>query len=352
MNPLIKKPSYSPIGLDIGSSMFKLLQLRQHRGSILVSKDYLGRIPDNTFENGLPAKPDLLAEKISDVVKTRGFQGRNVNISLNPQSFYFRTVSLPHLSKAELKKAMFWEAAHSFPIAENQLLIDFCPANNVTGNLQDNREYILAATSISTANTYTGIAEKAGLSCSALEIEPLSLSRSLKHSLEVQQKSGNSPLILIHMGYSSTLVLVIGDSRLLFYRSIKTGAHSFLKALQDIHTCSIREAEKILFNRKSPVDKKLVTIAQQLAVKIGQSLEIWFDESDHPTKDLQKIYFCGGSAFVPTLAAELESYFRIKGSLYLPLAGASCINHKDTSLNRRRCFFPVALGLALRGWTT
>ncbi|MGM0651709.1 MAG: hypothetical protein ACQES4_02860, partial [Bacillota bacterium] len=111
-----RRRKFSPVGLDLGSAMIKMVQLHRQRGIISVSSGFISRTPEGAFNNGELVNPDLPARKIKSVLDQYSWQGNIINISLNPQSFYYRTVRMPRLEKEALRKAMYWEALQNFPL--------------------------------------------------------------------------------------------------------------------------------------------------------------------------------------------------------------------------------------------
>ncbi len=358
---------YSPIGLDLGSAMIKMVQLQRQRGVISLAKGFIGRTPEGAFLNGELTNPDLLAHKISTVLGEQGWQTRYINISLNPHSFYFRTVSLPRMQRSALNKALYWEALQNSPLNEEEIVFDYCLIDSENENADPLQEYILAATKSKTADLYTRITDLAGLNCSALEIEPLSLFRSFKYIQARQiansdngalnKLSRNRPGILIHIGFCNTTLLITGTAELLFYRNIKIGVRQFLGNVQKEHNCDEKNAEKFLFSRQASADqnlrKALLARSEQFAIKVEQALNIWFDQFGQADPVLQNIQFCGGGAFIPGLAATISRHLQLKYDFYYPLdqiSDSSKDSNHGVNQNRGNLFFPVAHGLALRGW--
>lgn len=358
---------FSPVGLDLGSAMIKMVQLKKQRGIISVSNGFISRTPEGAFNNGELINPDLLARKIKAVFDQDSWQGSSINISLNPQAFYYRTVRMPRLEKEALRKAMYWEALQNFPLNEGEVVFDYCLLDTSTGNDNKPMEYILAAAMSKTANLYTRLSDQAGLNCCALEIEPLSLFRSFKsaqagsvccgtnNSLDKMQR--NKPNILIHIGFHNTTLLITGTNKLFFYRNIKIGTNKFIRAVQENQDCSARNAEKYIFNHQASagkdLEKALLDPGKQLTLKIEQGINLWLDQFGQADPGLHNLQFCGGGAFIPGLATAIARHLQLRHALYNPLIkiGDDSTNSENKAYrNREKLFFPVAHGLALRGW--
>lgn len=360
------RKKFSPIGLDLGSQMLKMIQFHNQRGKLTVTKGFIGRTPEGAFENGEPVNPDLLARKIRAVIDEKGWHGRSLNISLNPQAFYYRTVRLPLMDYNSLNKAMYWEALQNFPLNEKEVIFDYCPLNRWPGDENGTREYFLAATRKKTADSYTAILDKAGLKCTALEIEPLSLFRSfntvqLNHPGCSDHRYSNSSSanrfnVLIHIGFCNTAVLISSKNELLFYRSVKTGTGNYIRTLQDMKKCSARNAEKLLFSNQKEIGNLVLPSCEQLAQKIEQTINSWLDQFNRFEPALEQIHFCGGGAFIPGLTPLIERHLQVKQILYNPLSGIITDRANNSGNNKyqqhKNIFFPVAHGLTLRGWKT
>lgn len=362
-----RRRKFSPVGLDLGSAMIKMVQLHRQRGIISVSNGFISRTPEGAFNNGELVNPDLPARKIKSVLDQYSWQGNIINISLNPQSFYYRTVRMPRLEKEALRKAMYWEALQNFPLNEGEIVFDYCLLDSSTGYDNKPVEYILAAAGSKTAELYTRISDQVGLNCCALEIEPLALFRSFKAAQAgsvcyspnntLDKNKRNKPKILIHIGFQNTTLLITGINRLLFYRNIKIGTANFIRAVQEIQECSARDAEKIIFNRQASAGNNLEKVLQdpgkQLSLKIEQGINLWLDHSGQADPGLDNLQFCGGGAFIPGLVKVISGQLQLKHTLYNPLVKiGDDIKNSDNKAyrNREKLFFPVAHGLALRGW--
>ncbi len=349
---------YSQIGIDIGSACIKMIQFRHSRGRISLYRKAISFTPAETFKDGNIINPALLAEELKRLKEKESWHKNKVNLCLNPQAFYLRRVKLPIMKDKEIQKALFWEVEKHFAIPAKEAIFDFCPAGElkVNGTACD---YLLAAVSKNTADTYTSAAKEAGLVSASLEILPLTLCRSMQNSLQLQnfKRSINSTAkpaalkVLLDIGFSNSTIIIMHGSEYLFYRSIKKGIDHFCRALLKENSDNYRSSYQRVYEKASLKARGLLKAADQYASQVSQSLAYWADRSEYPVSTLYSIQFCGGGAFIPGLASHIEQTLSLKRYLYNPLApltGSKPGTQPD--LYREESLFPAAHGLALRGW--
>ncbi|MDY6826632.1 MAG: pilus assembly protein PilM [Bacillota bacterium] len=347
---------YSPIGLDIGSGAIKMIQLKLTSGRIAVNNAALLKTPPQSVNNGAVTDPELISSLLAGLKKNDRWFGRKINLSLNSPVFYLRRLKMPPMKRSEMKSAMRLAVEKYFPLPCEELVFDYCIAEN--NNYHNNTEcdYYLAAAPLDCAVSYTTAVERAGFQAAALEIGPFSLLRFLNFNRPANMNPAdkNNLQLLADIGAAGTSFLVTSEGSLHYYRYFKTGFKDFLHAAAEKAKTMGSRVENIFFSSASLAERGLLTPAEELAVQIIQSFTYWSDQSDRfnfQDNERPLLWLCGGGAVIPGISAYLRNMTALPTRILDSFAGIPCRNGElSTRVKKRNCLFSTALGLAFRGW--
>src|SRR3989338_17247 len=206
LSSLFSKPTQSVLGIDIGTSSIKLVQLRRSRGRVVL--ETYGAIalgPYAGVEIGratsLPA--EKIGEALKDVIREANVTTQDAAISIPYASSLISLVKLPASVESQLASVMPIEARKYIPVPINEVLLDWFV---VTGGKQagaDGKiEVLLVAIHNDTIAKFRAMAADAKLNVSFFEIEVFSAVRaSLDHGL--------APVAVVDMGAATTKFYVV-----------------------------------------------------------------------------------------------------------------------------------------------
>lgn len=313
------------------------------------------RTPVGAIEEGKIVKPDQLIEQLKLLKQNIRWHKNKVNLCLGSQAFFMRRVQLPPMTEAEIQKALRWEVEKHFPLTAKEAVFDYCQVDSCRDIKLSAREYLLAAVPKETANAYTAALESAGFKTVSLEIQPLSLLRSLVNrktaGREHKSKQGTACCVLLEAGFRDSTLLIVRDEEYQLYRSLKIGIDHFCQAALNTNSTDYLKAHRQVYAKGTLDERGLTKTADQLASKILQSLTYWEEQSSLSEPEVQSLEICGGGAFIPGLASHLGQKLSIRPRLYNPLSsftGTKLSEHPEQY--REEALYTAAHGLALRGW--
>jgi type IV pilus assembly protein PilM len=345
--------TYSPIGIDIGNARVKMLQLVNRKGQIRVHQKCHFPIPQGTFLDGRLAETSILLKKLKAAKQNQNWHGKQAVICLENRATFMSLVNLPLLSARELEQALQLEAENRFPLAGREAVFSYIPTGGSADNGSISRQYLLAATSKETADNYCHLALGAGFNPLALETAPPALHRSAMQDYFAEAQGPANLSITINIGYSSTVVLVSSGDAYLFHRIINRGIVSFLQAHSAPCPDKAPPSLNHIFAPGSLAEKNLLEPAARLARAFKETITYYLE--NYAAAAAQKpdtITLSGGCTFIPGLGRYLQNSMGCKLSPHNPLQDLG-INGKQRNSNNHNyegLLFPVAHGLALRGW--
>ena len=113
----------SPIGIDVGDDMVRILQSDLRTGAIRAMAALPLPCPDE-----VPAFADLLKRTLRE----GGFLGRRCMLSAPLESFHVEPVVAPKSRPEELRRVLAWEASERFGLPESRLEVDWIHTGRLT----------------------------------------------------------------------------------------------------------------------------------------------------------------------------------------------------------------------------
>jgi len=122
-----------PIGVDIGSTAVRLLQLSGSPRDLRVVDVAKFAIPREAKASDR-AERAFIVEQVRRLVKERQFRGREIVMALAPAQVAVRNIRMPNLEDDEddeKAQAIAWEAQNKFPFDTETAVIQYLEAGRV-----------------------------------------------------------------------------------------------------------------------------------------------------------------------------------------------------------------------------
>src|SRR5713226_6122965 len=100
----------SYVGLDIGSNLMKVAEVRRGSRGLEVVAMGLAATPPEAFENSVIVDPQLMGKAVKELLKEAGISNKQCVSSISGQSsVVVRVIEVPQMSASELEETMKWE---------------------------------------------------------------------------------------------------------------------------------------------------------------------------------------------------------------------------------------------------
>ena len=323
------KKKYSPIGIDLGSSMVKLLQLQQRGRRKAVSGYAALPTPPGALVNGHIQNPRELVSVLKEAQKSCPWHGNKAALSIDSRCCRLKIVSMPYLNSKELPKAMQYEAEKEFSLNSSQYVTGYSLIGKRSGPNPPVYDYLLASLEKERSDQIIDIALRAGLKPTSLEPDLTADLRVIDYFNSLTRHDQQAPGVLLDLGFSRTRIIILSSNSYQFHRSINIGTS---KLIDSNHKKASREA------------------ADTLLQEILQALDFYMDRSGQTDNPNISILAFGGGLYLPGLAGYLQKKTGFKINLLNILSPAllpgvtSAAEAKNKGL-----LYPTAFGLTLRG---
>ena len=338
----------SVLGVDIGSSSLKVVQLkREHGAAVLETYGELSLGPYADVEAGqatnLPA--EKISETLRDLLREAKVTTNHCGVSIPFARSLLTMVELPYRqSPAEQKTVIELEARKYIPVPINEVRLDWFivpgPMPQSRGERPASVQVLLVAVHNDELALLQKSAQGANLNVAFYEIEIFSTIRAV---VDEPVK----PVMVLDIGSASTKAYIVERGVIAFSHAISVGSQDITRALAAGNDLPVGRAETL---------KKEIGVAQDAYDAPELIFSRIFSEARRVIeqfetahqKTIDSIVLTGGGGVTKELGAYAKSMFSVSVRVADPFAKTEAPAFMRPVLERIGPEFAVAVGLALR----
>ncbi|OHA16487.1 MAG: hypothetical protein A3C79_02620 [Candidatus Taylorbacteria bacterium RIFCSPHIGHO2_02_FULL_45_28] len=356
LSSFFKKES-SVLGIDIGSSAIKVVQIKKKRGrAVLETYGELALGPYAGIEVGRAASvpADKIIEAIKDILResktTTGLCGVALPLSSSLISF----ISIPPVPEKQMAEVIAIEARKYIPVPLNEVLLDWSviPKEDSYVNEEESvkpekqgSDVLVVAIHNQYINDYQNIMAGSGLQPSFYEIEIFS-------SIRAVVDQGISTVMIVDMGARSTKLYIVERGILRASHIINKGSQDITLALSKAMSITVNEAE----NMKRTYGLKGGPEYRELTEIITVNLDYIFYEANASllnyqkkfAKNVSKIILTGGGVLLKGFTDLAKISFQTNVVYADPFGKLETPAFLTEEFAQAGPEFAVAIGVALR----
>ncbi len=351
----------SVIGIDIGTSAIKVVELKKNREkAVLQTYGVLALGPYGGGEIGSVTNLsiDKLVQALIDVLRESTTTTKNVALSIPTSASLIFMIELPWtVDDRDFINAVPNEARKYIPVPLAEVTLDYwalpkreeesnTPKANDYGVLeQPKKEVLVAAIHNDVVAKYQEVVKRADIKASFLEIETFSAVRSaLARDMDT--------ILLIDFGASRTKISIIEYGIARRFHVVNRGSADMTRAISQSMGVPFVRAEQLKkeYGIKGGVENpKIAEIAKgTLDFIFSEVATIIAGFERKYGHDISKIIFTGGGALTPGLAEYATDKFKIPALLADPFSKVEAPAFLSAILKETGPEFAIATGLALR----
>jgi type IV pilus assembly protein PilM len=355
------------VGIDIGSSSIKLVQLRPARG-VAVLETYgeiaLGPYGDMPVGKVVKLAPEKMAQALKDLMKEANVTAKEAGVSIPFSSSLITVIDLPQVDADSLKRIVPIEARKYIPVPVSEVSLDWFVIPKEEGqqsafsDLADKKptavahgqEVLLVAIQNTVLQGYQAMMREADLDASFYEIEIFSTVRSaLGHGL--------APVLVVDLGASTTKMYVVERGIVRMTHLLTIGGQQATETLARTMSWDFEKAERVK-REKGFTENSAWSAEESARIKeaLLSTLSRIFTETNRVllsygqryNKDVSSICFTGGGASLPGLAEMAKQSLNAQVSIAEPFSRTEAPAFLGSVLSQIGPSFTVPVGLALR----
>lgn len=238
---LFSKPK-SQLGIDIGTSSIKLVELKPAEHNYNLVTYGIAQAAFNLTGKDSASSIKQAATVLKELMKRAGVTTNKAVASLPNSTVFTSLIELPKIPDSEMKTAIEFEAKKYVPMPLEEVTLSWTKleehhTHQEAGLSPEKQKILLTAVPSVVIDSYVKLFQAAGIEPQALEIEALSLIRS------IIAEDTNS-IVLVDIGAKITTVNLVDNGYLRLSKSLSVGGDSITSSLSQSLSVNFARAEQ------------------------------------------------------------------------------------------------------------
>jgi type IV pilus assembly protein PilM len=352
MSLFSKQTKQSFLGVDLGMSGIKVVELLNEKGRARLVTYAYAEIPHPRSEHSLLEEPEKTVALLKRMLAKARVTTKKVVAALPVSSVFTSIITVPAGTDKEQKEAINWQAKKLIPMPLEEIALD---SKILEGTTEDDKKkkmtrVLLTGAPSALVSSYVAILTSAGLEPLALETESFAQIRALVGK-------DRSTVMIIDIGSFRTNITVVENGVPYLSRSIAAGGTGITNTIAQTLGIPAEQAEVMKrdiqamqsFAPTGDISMILQTLLKPVLDEMKYSLNLYQGQASngHP-KRIEKIIVTGGSSLLPRLPEFLTQLLNINAYLGDPWARVVYPEELRPVLEEIGPRFTVSVGCAMR----
>lgn len=336
------------IGVDIGSSSVKVVQLWQNKDVYqLLNLGIVPLPPEAIVDNSLMDTGSIV-EAVRNLVTSLGIKTKGVACSISGNAVIIRKILLPTMPSEELEDQITWEAEQYIPFDIKDVHVDF----QILGpdSIDPSKmNVLLVASKKDIINDYISVFADAGLTLSVMDVD----SFAVQNAYEINSEPTDDVIALINVGASIMNINIVKAGATLFTRDVQMGGNLYTEEIQKQLSVSGEQAETMKMVVAKSGNQALLDVVDRVNETLSQEIRrsIDFYNSTAANEDrIARVCMSGGCSKMHNLQSFVQQRLGMNVEILNPFKNIK-YNDKDFDpeyLQEIAPIMSVAMGLATR----
>lgn len=337
------------IGLDIGVSSIKLVEVDSSKTSVTLTAFGFVPTPAGSIVGGEITQPEALAQAVAQLLQQTQTKRKKACVSMWGTGVITKKISIPRIDENLLGEQLRWEAEQYLPFDIKEINLNYQYLKKNSPN-PEQMSILLVAAKRDFVLRYAEVVETSGLECKVIDVAGFALANTFEFNYPDEKRN---PCILLNVGAGMTNFVVMENGEVTFSRDIPVGGNTYTADIQRALNISIEEAEnlKISAGTGQAVPNEVRETISQTNEVIGEELRRSFDFFLATSTDssIHKVFATGGGLGAPGLFEQIHT------SLDLPVEHINPFqrvrfskNFTSDYISQIAPYASVGIGLAMR----
>jgi len=339
------------LGIDISSSVVKVLELSRKAGKYTVESYAAEPLPLNAVIEGRIENKDEVAGAIKRAVKRSGTKAKEAAVAVSANSAITKIISYPaSLSERELEDHIMMEAEALIPYPLEEVRLDF-EVLGPSSTAVDVVDVLLAASRSENVDARTEVLEKAGLIPKIVDVEAYTMENAFSLiSKQLINHGQGLTVAVVDIGATMTTLHVLVDGKIVFTREQTFGGNILTEEIERHYGMSYQEAGRAKKENNLPDDyglKVLEPFKRSMTMTVTRALQFFFSASAQ-YQSIDHVVLSGGCASIQGVDAMIAEETGTSTSIANPFSDMTIGRRVSIqSLSNDSPSMLIACGLAL-----
>src|SRR5215510_6310361 len=248
-----KKKSKSVVGLDVGSSAVRAVELTKSKtGYQMTGFAYEPLGPDSVVDGAIMDSRGV-ANTIKRLLNEGSFKAKGTAAGVSGHSVIVKRVVLPVATEEEIDASLEFDAEQYIPFGMSEVNIDYQVVGPAEGS-DPGMEVLLVAAKKDKIQNHTNVISMAGRSADVVDIDAFALQNAFEANYSV---SPVATVALLNIGASLMNINITKGGLPLFIRDVPVGGNQYTDILQKELQLSFQEAEDLKLGRSGGAETEM-----------------------------------------------------------------------------------------------
>jgi type IV pilus assembly protein PilM len=348
---LFGKKTKSVVGLDIGSSALKAVELKATRGGFELTHLGYQNLQSDTIVDGHIIDLNHVSDTINRIWTDQGIKTHQVATSLSGHAVIVKKITMPTMPDEELDEQIHWEAEQYIPFDINDVnLYHEVLSRDPSGQSMD---VLLVACKRDKIAQFTQVISQAGKQPVIVDVDAF----ALQNAYEVNYSPPPTLTVaLLDIGASVMTMNIVRGTTSIFTRDISAGGNQYTDLLQKELDLTFDQAEALKRGAEFSMDHSMQeampaidSVSEMLALEISRTLD-FFRATAVDSPNIDRMLIAGGSSKVVNLTTYLSEKFQMPVERFDSFRSIR-FDHKKIDEEYLKELSPnmaIAVGLAVR----
>jgi type IV pilus assembly protein PilM len=360
ISDILKKKTTSALGIDIGTSSIKVVQL-QKKGNKAILETYgelsLGPYGGVSVGQSTNLTTDKIAQAMNDLLNEKevAITTKVCGLAIPFKASLLLTMEMPDVGQKEMASMVPIEARKYIPVPTSDVTIDWSviPRSELEENISKEKnqskvktvDILLVAIHNNIINQYREIVAKTQLDAKFFEIEVFSSMRAILEGVQW-------PVMIFDMGASTTKLYTVDRGLIQYSHTINKGSQDITSNIARILNIPIEEAEVI--KRSIGMGKTAEGVDLSEAVSVvadgifSEANRFLYDFQKKKNQNMKSVFLTGGGSALRGFRDLAAQNFKTEVISGDPFEKVETPAFLENILKVTGPEFTVAVGAALR----
>jgi type IV pilus assembly protein PilM len=340
------------MGLDIGSSSIRLLQLSRHGSAYRIEHFAIESLPQGVIVEKSVQDIEAISGAIQTAVRNSGSNSKYCAVAVSGSAVFTKAISLPaNLADADIESQVQIEANQYIPYPLDEISLDFEVLGPSPRNA-DMVDILLAASKNENVESRQDALETLGLKARVVDVESFAIANAFELIREREGIRSTETVGIFDIGYDLSTLLILRNGRVIYTRDHPFGGNQLIEEIMRRYDMSAEQATFFMRGEPGPEnfeDEVMEPFMLNVVHQISRALQFYSSSAEF--SNIRTMYLAGSMASMKGLPDIVEQELGIKTGVADPIAGLEISpSISVAALTRNAPNLMVAMGLALRGF--
>jgi len=343
-----------PIGIDLGTSTIKMVQLRVMDDATELLAADCAEIPRCSRQDP-EERLDFTTDRFRHILRANPFRGRQCVLSMPANETFVHHLKLPMLPPSKMSQAIAMELQGKLPYPVEQAIVRHVIAGEALGEGESKQEVIVVASERRLIESYLAATRRAKLDVLAVNIESCAIIECFGRLFR-RAADATRTILFIDIGAATTQAVLSHGNRIVFARNLSTGGEQIDMAVAEGMEIPVEQAcamRRDLLMGESDADPAVVNELYRmleapldsLAEQLAQCVR--YHESVFRNQSIERAIFVGGQAYDKRLCQSLAQRLNLPAQIGDPLVRIQSAGQVGVDRRGPRPDWAVAVGLSI-----